>query len=236
LHEQISAAMKREIIRGAWPAHMRLPAEPDLADGLLVSRGTIRRALRTLIDGGLLVQVRGRGTFVTSVSIEQPIGQELLSLAEGLEREGIAFETEVIKTSVERPRDQVAAILELDDDEVAFQIRRRRFIDGSPVALLENVVRRELCPGIEANDFRRETMFGLLERVYGLNIVSGRRTFEAQAASEETAAALGTEPASPVLYLEQVTYLGDGRPIEYSDVWIRGDRLKLTSVLTRPPR
>ena len=41
---------------------------------------------------------------------------------------------------------------------------------------------------------------------------------------------------APVLYLEQVTYLADGRQIEYSDVWIRGDRLKLTSLLTRPPR
>jgi len=233
LHEQISAAMKREIVRGAWPAHMRLPAEPDLAEGLEVSRGTIRRALRTLIDGGLLVQVRGRGTFVTPVSLEQPIGQELLSLAEGLEREGIAYETEVIDTSVGRPREQVAALLEIADDELTFQIRRRRLIDGSPVALLDNVVRRELCPGIEANDFRRETLFGLLERVYGLTIVFGRRTFEAQAATEEMASHLDVEPGSPVLYLEQVTFLGDDRPIEYSDVWIRGDRLKLTSVLTR---
>jgi GntR family transcriptional regulator len=236
LHEQISATMRREIRRGAWPAHMRLPAEPDLAETLGVSRGTVRRALRSLIDEGLLVQVRGRGTFVTSTSIEQPIGQELLSLAEGLEREGIAFETEVIDASVGIPPESVGALLAIEPGEVLFQIRRRRLIDGAPVAFLVNYVRRELCPGIEANDFRRVTMFGLLETVYGLHIELGRRTFEAQAASEQIAASLRIEPGAPVLYLEQLTYLDDGRPIEYSDVWIRGDRLKLSSVLRRPRR
>ncbi|HEX4517982.1 MAG TPA: GntR family transcriptional regulator [Gaiellaceae bacterium] len=234
LHEQISAAIRRQIVRGAWPAHMRLPAEPDLADALQVSRGTIRRSLRTLIEDSLLVQVRGRGTFVGSISIEQPIGQELLSLAEGLAREGIAFETEVQGASIGSPPAPIAALLELGESEEVFEIKRRRLIDGAPVAVLHNFVRRRFCPGIEANDFRRETMFGLLERVYGLRIASGRRTFEAQAASREIAEALDVSFGAPVLYLEQLTYLDDGQPLEYSDVWIRGDRLKLTSVLSRP--
>lgn len=233
LHEQISSAIRREVMAAAWPAHMRLPAEPDLAASLAVSRGTIRRALKSLRDAGLLVQVRGRGTFVTSAAIGQPIGQELLSLAEGLEREGIAYETEVLTTSIERPRETLVALLELRDDESVFVIERRRLIDGGPVALLHNYIRRDDCPGIEANDFRHQTVFGLLERVYGLQIVSGRRTFEAIAASPEVAAALEVEPGAPVLYLEQLTYLDDRRPIEYSDVWIRGDRLKLTALLTR---
>jgi DNA-binding GntR family transcriptional regulator len=234
LHEQISAAIRRQIVRGAWPAQMRLPAEPDLAEALGVSRGTIRRSLRTLIEDGLLVQVRGRGTFVGSTSIEQPIGQELLSLAEGLAREGIVFETEVQGASVGLAPPPIAARLELDEDEEIFEIRRRRLIDGAPVAVLHNFVRRRFCPGIEANDFRRETMFGLLERVYGLRIASGRRAFEAQAATSELAELFEVSFAAPVLYLEQLTYLDDGQPLEYSDVWIRGDRLKLTSVLARP--
>lgn len=233
LHEQISATIRREIRRGVWPAHLRLPAEPDLAVSLDVSRGTLRRALRTLIDEGLLVQVRGRGTFVTSSSIEQPIGQELLSLAEGLEREGISFETEVLGASVSAAPERIAALLALDEGEQVFEIRRRRLIDGIPVALLHNYVRRAFCPGIEANDFRRLTMFGLLEGVYGLHIETGRRTFEAQAASEEVASHLDVAPGAPILYLEQLTYLADERSIEYSDVWIRGDRLKLSSVLNR---
>lgn len=234
LHEQISVALRRNITRGAWPPHMRLPAEPDLADALAVSRGTIRRALRTLIEEGLLVQVRGRGTFVGSIVIEQPIAQELLSLSEGLAREGIEFQTEVISAAVAPAPARIAALLEIAADEPVFDLRRRRSIGGVPVAVLHNFVRRSLCPGIEANDFRHETMFGLLERVYKLRIANGRRTFEAQAADGDVATALGLETHAPVLYLEQLIYLDDGRPLEYSDVWIRSDQLKLSSVLSRP--
>jgi GntR family transcriptional regulator len=233
LHEQISSAIRRQIVAGTWPAQMRLPAEPVLAGSLAVSRGTLRRALRTLIDAGLLVQTRGRGTFVSPTAISQPIAQELLSLAEGLEREGIKFETEVLTASLRELRDPRAAALELAEGELVFEIRRRRLIDGAPVAVLHNYIRRQFCPGIEANDFRHKTVFGLLEGVYGLTIATGRRVFEAQAASADVAPLLDLAPGAPVLYLEQLTFLSGGEPIEYSDVWIRGDRLKLTTVLSR---
>jgi DNA-binding GntR family transcriptional regulator len=38
---------------------------------------------------------------------------------------------------------------------------------------------------------------------------------------------------APVQYMQQVTYLSDGRPIEYSDVWIQSEKLKVTSLLSR---
>lgn len=236
LHEQISAAFRREIRSGAWPAHFRLAAEPDLAASFRVSRGTLRRALRTLIEDGLLVQIRGRGTFVVSAGIEQSIGQELLSLSEGLEREGVAFETSVISQGLDLPPDAVAGLLGLAPNELALHLRRVTLIDGSPVAYLSNWVRTDLCPGIEDRDFTQASLFGLLEGEYGLRIAVGRRTFEAQAAFGPPAEFLRIPVGAPVLYLEQVTYLDDGRQIEYSDVWIRGDRLKLTSLLTRPRR
>jgi GntR family transcriptional regulator len=36
-----------------------------------------------------------------------------------------------------------------------------------------------------------------------------------------------------VQYLQQVTYLDDDRPVEYSDVWIHSGRLQVTSLLSR---
>jgi DNA-binding GntR family transcriptional regulator len=115
-------------------------------------------------------------------------------------------------------------------------MRRVRLIDGSPVAYLVNYVPADLCPGIEQQDFSRKTLFGVLENDYGMAISVGRRTFEAQAALGVVAEQLEIPVGTPVLYLEQVVYLGDGRPVEYSDVWIRGDRLRLTSLLSRPRR
>jgi DNA-binding FadR family transcriptional regulator len=51
---------------GLLPPGTRLPPERDLADELGISRSTLRQALTTLVQSGLLVAYRGRGggTFV----------------------------------------------------------------------------------------------------------------------------------------------------------------------------
>ncbi|MEH6781257.1 MAG: UTRA domain-containing protein, partial [Rhodoglobus sp.] len=67
----------------------------------------------------------------------------------------------------------------------------------------------------------------------GLKIAAARRTFSAEAAEENVASHLNLEVGAPVQYLQQVTYLADDRPIEYSDVWIHSGRLQMTSLLSR---
>ncbi len=54
-----------------------------------------------------------------------------------------------------------------------------------------------------------------------------------ESATDEVSLALGLKKGAPVQYLEQVTYLRDGRPIEYSDIWINSTLLRVTSLLLR---
>ena len=232
LHTQISDRIRQRISSGEWPPNYRLPAEPDLSQMLGVSRGTLRRALATLIDEGALKQVQGRGTFVMSTVIEPAIAQKLSSLSEDLASQGIETSTKVLELHIlEAPR-PVAKLLDVLPGQGVLKLVRLRSTERGPIALLHNYVRADLVPGIEKVDFAVESLFGTLEK-YGLRIGSGRRTFSAEGASEEVAAALNVTPGTPVQYLEQVTYLSDGRPVEYSDVWIDSEMLRVTSVLSR---
>jgi DNA-binding GntR family transcriptional regulator len=233
LHMQISDRLRSRIASGEWPPHYRLRTEPELAADLGVSRGTLRRALTTLIEEGLLVQVRGRGPFVTSNVIEPAIAQKLSSLSEDFASQGISYRTEVLAQEIIAAPRPVAALLDLVPDQDVLRLERLRTTADGPVARLVNFVRTDLCPRIDTVDFREQTQFGTLEGRYGLSLASGRRTFSAQSASPEVAAALDVPAGSPVQYLEQITYLTDGRPVEYSDVWIHSERLRVTSVLTR---
>ncbi|MEV0842845.1 GntR family transcriptional regulator [Actinocatenispora sera] len=61
--EQIRDAVRLRIDDGTYPD--RLPAEVDLSAEFDVSRETVRKALKALIDDGLIVSIRGRGYFVT---------------------------------------------------------------------------------------------------------------------------------------------------------------------------
>lgn len=62
LPSQAARVLRGQIERGELAG--KLPAEPDLAATLDISRDTLRAAIRMLTDEGLVTVVRGRGTFV----------------------------------------------------------------------------------------------------------------------------------------------------------------------------
>lgn len=57
-------AIANAVATGAWPAGLRLPTEVEWAGTLPLSVGTIQRALRMLVDDGIIVRQQGNGTFV----------------------------------------------------------------------------------------------------------------------------------------------------------------------------
>lgn len=233
LNVQVSDVLREKIISGDWPPDHRLSSEPELAQEFGISRGTLRQAISTLIREGLLVQARGRGTFVTATALEPSIAQKLTTLSEDFAHRGEEVSTAVHTIATMRAPAPVAALLDLSKGQEVLHLERVRSSSKGPVAYLVNYVRLDVAPGLESVDFSRQSLFAELESRYGLKISRGRRTFSAVAATAELAARLGVVEGHPLLYLEQITYLADGRPVEYSDVWIHSERMRVTSLLSR---
>lgn len=63
-YEAIRAEMLRRINDRTWPAGFTLPQEEKLAEEFGVARGTVRRALASLVDAGLIERRRRAGTRV----------------------------------------------------------------------------------------------------------------------------------------------------------------------------
>lgn len=233
IYVQIKEWMRQQIQSGVWAEHHKLQAEDDIAAQLNVSRGTVRKAISELIAEGLLVRSHGLGTFVTGNALEQPLAEQLVTFSEDLMRKGIAFETQVLEQKLIQPGRRVASLLSIEPGDHVFFLKRIRSIGGQPVVLLHNYVVHKRCAGIESADFTRYRLFEVLEGRFGLEISWGRRSFEARIADPEVASLLGIEACSPVMYMEQIAYLRDDTPIELSDLWIKGDRYRLSAVLRR---
>lgn len=233
LHAQIADWVRGRIASGDWPEHYRLPSEPELASELGVSRGTLRRALGTLVAEGRLVQTPGRGTFVGATVVEPQLAQRLTTLSEAFDDAGRPLTTRVVAAAAVIPAAHVAALLEVPPREAVLHLERVRSQDGMPLARMISTVRLDLAPGLEDTDFTERRLFEVLERDHGLVLDTARRSFDAVLAGTENAALLEVDPAAPLLHLEQLTYLVDGRPVEHSDVWLRSDRLRVTSLLRR---
>jgi DNA-binding GntR family transcriptional regulator len=232
LYQQIAGVFQERIRSGQWPRRYKLKAESDLAEQFGVSRGTMRQALQALVEEGLLTQVQGRGTFVATEAGELPLAQRLVTMHEVLAATGRPFSTEVLDKEVGRGPDNVRALLDLAEDEDLLKLRRRLVVEGEPLVVLDNYVRLEVCPHLEEVDFSQVPLFRAVEDLCGREIGWGQRSFTATLAGD-MAAPLEAEESEPVLYLDQVTYLSDGTPLEYSDIWVRGEKLRVTTILSR---
>lgn len=62
--EEVVETLRARLADGTWPVGTRLPGEHALSDELGVGRNTIREALRSLVNAGLLRARRGDGTYV----------------------------------------------------------------------------------------------------------------------------------------------------------------------------
>lgn len=65
IYKQIAEILKSNIVSGKLPSGTQLPPEPVLAAKFNTCRLTLRKSLNILEDQKLLVQRKGRGTFIT---------------------------------------------------------------------------------------------------------------------------------------------------------------------------
>ena len=79
LAEQVAGHLLHDIAEGVYPTGSRLPPEPVLAEAAGVSRLTLREAVKSLGQRGVVRVEQGRGTFVNATSEWLPLDPQLLA-------------------------------------------------------------------------------------------------------------------------------------------------------------
>ena len=127
LHVQVADFIREKIYMREWEPNSKIPTEFELCDMLGVSRGCLKNGIKILVDEGLLVQYRGRGTFVTDRKmISHPTGNTLLSFAESLKSQGISFQTKEISGGIIPADAFLAGKLYIKEGDPVFFLRRIR--------------------------------------------------------------------------------------------------------------
>ena len=219
IHLQIADLLREKIYSKAWPPSTRIPSENDLVKMFGVSRGTVRKALKVLVDEGLLVQRHGKGTFVAEPGITHASGDRPLSFAESLRRQGKDFKTQVLEKCVTMPPIEIARGLELEPGDPSLFVRRLRTVEGSPVLCQESWSNLRACPGLSDVDFTTTSMFNAVQDCSGRRIARSHMRYTARIAGKEHASLLECDEAAAVLVLEQNICLEDGTFIEWSTTW-----------------
>jgi GntR family transcriptional regulator len=119
------------------PPGERLPAEPDLAKDLGVSRATLREAMRSFEGQGLIRRRQGVGTFVVSQAKVIDTGLEILESIETMaEKIGLDVAMGDLRIDEIRANQQQAEKLQIELNSPLVKISRVILAEKRPVAYL----------------------------------------------------------------------------------------------------
>jgi GntR family transcriptional regulator len=233
LYHQVKTLLLRDIESGRFRAGEQLPTEDALSTQFQVSKITIRQALRELSSLGYVRREQGRGTFVQRPPVEQG-PRELTSFSDEMRRHGMVASSRILERGPIAASAELASELGLNPGDEVFRLRRLRLADGEPMGVQTTFLALPLVPGIDAEPFGATSLYEVLRTRYGLNPNRARETHRAVAIAPDVAALLRVPAGSPGMAAERVAYLADGRPLEYVESIMRGDRYKVVLELSRP--
>ena len=78
-----------------------------------------------------------------------------------------------------------------------------------------------------------EPIFSLLETKYDLPLVEAEYRLEAVAAGPVVAEALNVESGSPLFLIERTSYCAGNQPVDYEQLYYRGDMVRFVTRLAR---
>jgi GntR family transcriptional regulator len=232
LYHQLYEILRGRVVGGEWKAGDLIPSESDLIRTYEVSRITVRQALDALAQEGLVYRQRGRGTFVAHQTVEQGLSR-IITFTEEMRQRGFTPGTKVIAAGLTAATAEIAERLAIKAGDELVSLKRLRLADGEPMRVEESFLIHRLCPGFLDRDYRNRPLRELLEAHYGIRWLRARQTIRAISAPKKLAALLTIPANAAVLYVERVSFSQDNAPVEYLQLYHRGDRYALYGELHR---
>jgi len=229
LYFQVAQHLEQAIDDGRLAPGTLLLNEIDLADALKLSRPTMRRAMQSLVDKGLVVRRRGIGTRVVRPKMRRPL--ELTSLYDDLTRSGQAPTTTVLSFELVPATAEVAEKLQIDEGAEVLELVRLRSARDEPIAKMTNFLPARLVR-FTADDLSERGLYDLL-RAGGIALHSAVQTVGARTATAADAKLLDEPRGAALLTMERVTYDDHGNVVEYGTHIYAASRYSFeTSLLT----
>ncbi|MEV4755956.1 GntR family transcriptional regulator [Micromonospora sp. NPDC049559] len=223
LYFQVAEQFAAAIQRGDLTPGQRLDSEIQIADQLGLSRPTVRQAIAHLVDRGLIVRRRGVGTEVVRGEVRRAV--ELTSLYDDLRRSGQEPTTSVLELRAVPAGSDVARALDVPEGAPVQHVRRLRFANGEPLAIMQNWLPADLVP-LSVERLQEQGLYGIL-RAAGMRVRGAHQRIGARAATAAEARMLDERRGSPLLTMTRTAYDDGGRYVEHGSHIYRAGRYSL---------
>lgn len=232
LYQQVSAAIRDQIVSGHRNVGSMLPTEHTLARSFKVSRATIRKAIRGLKDEGLVRATPGVGTVVVRKRPQKRFGY-LRTINDDLDDRGIPSTIELLSATFREPNDAVREHLHVEPGGRVLEVVRIRRIASQPFSITYFHVPEWVGVDPEA-DFKRP-VHEYVERARRHFITYGTDRVSARSPTPSEQEMLEIGEALPVLIVRRTSFTDYDQPVEFVESVIRSDLFDYVVTLPRKP-
>jgi len=218
--------IKGKIENQIYKVGQPLPKQELLAKEYATSRMTIQKALNILRAEGSIQTRQGQGSYINENSLGKSGIQQYPGLT-NLFQHKRNIESVVISFEVRFPEEDEAERLAINEYDPIYDIIRLRKVDGQPYEIEYTLIPVNLIPGI-TNEVLHSSIYDHIVNTLGLQIGKANRIIRADKSDKFDQEYLLLKSDEPVLEVEQVVFLENGKPFEYSFNRIHFEKRALT--------
>lgn len=206
----------------------RLPAEPELAEMLNVSRTTIRAALQSLERLGMLSRAPGRGTVIRPhVGSESIILQRLIGFRSMLGERNESVVVEGQYWVEPRATPNAALEMQISIDTPVIATSKTFIADGAPAIYIRDQIPLSYVAKDTQDTLRGGESFTYTDSIFAFSQTwPGREIDHAvveinpRTVPSDGSLPLLLEPGTPYIMLVETHYTASGEPVAYSEIHV----------------
>lgn len=202
-----------------------IPAEHELCETYGVSRMTVRQAIDVLAKQGLLIRQKGRGTFVSTPKLRQPLAA-LTSFTMDMRSRGLQPASRILSCEAMPAPADVREKLGLAEGDSIIRLARVRLANGVPQAYECSHLLYQDAEKILHMDLTDQSLYQTLCTKCGLHLKTARESIEVNTPLPEICRLLEIPSGTPAFFIERLTYDARGRAVEYVQSHYRTDRFR----------
>lgn len=224
-YQQVAETIRSRILGGLYLRGERIPSYRGLEKEFKVSNITIRKAVEILIRDGLVTPKRGVGMVVSdsgSEVIAFEVDANFRRLRDSAQQ--IPLTIELLEITEGPCPGRVQRRLCVEPETKIWQMRRVRRDKDTVMSYYMHYGDPRWCRKITKREAAKERFVDLLRRAGGIDLIRLEQRVEAAVANLDLSTILGVSFGTPLLFVENVYYSKQGRPIALTHIYYRGDR------------
>ena len=225
VYRQIARHLKEHIKVNGLGDDDLIPSERELCEVFDTSRMTVRQAIDLLVNEGVLVRKKGKGTFVKTLKLRQQL-TSLTSFTMDMIGQGMVPTSRMLSCEVVEASKEVAERLNIKEASQVIKLERVRLANDKPHAYECCYLLYPDASAVLDVDFTNRSLYNFLLEQCNLKLSKAKESIEVMPCPKDVCELLKIAKHSLAFHMERVVYDDTDRPVEYVESCYRVDKFR----------